>query len=199
MPAVQRLPYIEPNSQFDHFDLHQFWNRSRAVTRETGIAFTDYDRMHTVRRSAVRSVAAPPFAANDEQLANVIAHRCWQYCHGKQDMPELDKKQLKRIVTLKVNRVKDERRGGEGSDQDYRHQVHVSNAQRIGYAQMQAAVAYRSWRLNQPSTDVAASLGITPWNVRIILWRLTAVARKLGYETIRRKHVGGKYILEHTQ
>ncbi len=196
MPAVQRLPYIEPTS-FDHFDLHQFWKRGLAVTRETGIAFSDYDRMHTSYRSTLRKVPAPLFAANDKQLADVIAHRCWRYAHGGcRQMPEVDKKQLKRMTTLQLKQIKDQRRGGEGSDQDYRHQVHVLNVQRIGYVQMQAAVAYRSWRLNQPSTEVAASLGLTAYNVRIMLWRLVEVAEKLGYETVRRKHVGGKYVLE---
>jgi len=199
MPIVKKLPYIEPTS-FDHFDPHQFWKRGLAVTRDSGLAFSDYGRMHTVSRSAARRVPAPPFAANDEQLANVIAHRCWQYCHNVAEMPrQFDKKELKRMTTLHLKKFKDQRRGGEGSEQDCRHQAHVLNAQRIGYVQMQAAVAYRSWRLNQPSTEVAASLGITPWNVRIILWRLSTVARKLGYETVRRKHVGGKYILEQTQ
>ena len=199
MLTVKRLPYIEPTS-FDHFDSHQFWKRGLAVTRETGIAFTDYSRMHHEARSTRRKVPAPPFAANDKQLADVIAHRCWRYAHGGcRQMPKLDKKQLKRMTTLQLKQIKDQRRGGEGSDQDYRHQVHVLNVQRIGYVQMQAAVAYRSWRLNQPSTEVAASLGITPWNVRQMIWRLVLVARKLGYETVRRKHVGGKYILEHTQ
>ena len=202
-PAVQRLPYIPPSDSRDHFDLHQFWKRARAVSPKTEIAFSDYQRMHGEQRSALRDVAAPPFAANDEQLADVIAHRCWQYCQGgKKQMPDLDKKQLKHLATLKLNRIKDKPRNGTdrwGGDQHEKHQLHIANMERIGYVQMQAAVAYRSWRLNWPSTEVAASLGLTPWNVRIMLYRLVAVAKKLGYPVNQRRHVGSKYLLEQTQ
>jgi hypothetical protein len=76
------------------------------------------------------------------------------------------------------------------------HEIQASHKAAVrragGYLELQAAIAYRSWRLGQSSPIVAESVGMTAWAVRAVLNRLRVAARELGYDTGRAGHSAGK-------
>ena len=61
--------------EYNHFDQHAFAGRRiRAVSKESGIAFADFNRMHIVRRAKLsgRWTVPPTWSQNDEQLRECI-------------------------------------------------------------------------------------------------------------------------------
>jgi len=167
------------------------------ASSKSNLAFADIKNMHIVRRvGGFRARWTPAFASNDKQLLHVLVQRAWQYMHstrsGKVPSKFLDSKEE---LQLRLAAVFEERKrewGKPGEHGHWNHEVHKATVERLGYLELQTAVAYRSWRLGQTSTDIAANLGITPANVRTILYRICLVARKLGYKTFTRHPTTGR-------
>jgi hypothetical protein len=177
-----------------HFDHSQFdGRRARAVSAETGIAHADYRAgMHVFQRKVQRFAGwIPQFAFNDEMLRRVLALAAWRYCNsGRQ----------KEYMHLFVENLPALR---QLADQRFRSSVARSLAKNLPQAQRRilqrhcyavdaaggwlhyhAAVAYFSWRVGMTSPKVAEQMGsLQAPGVRIILYRLTRIARELGLPT----------------
>lgn len=165
----------------------------------TGISFQDYSRMQTEQRAPSRHGRyIPTFAANDEQLRQVIAQRIWIYLHNGGDhgkVPDELAKDWQRLC-----RMADEFEEKMAS-RDISHmpkgqrelrQLHHEAVKRAGgYAALQSAIAYRSWRLRQYSVTVGVALGISPQNVRVSVQRMNDAARFLGFEVFPDHHTRG--------
>jgi hypothetical protein len=169
-----------------HFDLYQFGGlrkANRPVSQESGIAFSDYERMQTHCAPKGRGDWFPPFAFNEKQLQRVLLVKAWSYVNGCSRAPEtIDYAAINAAATVKAVAgygVRDE----APQVQREMQAAHITAVQRAGgYLELQAAVAFRAWRLGQTSVEVAASLGITPFSVRVILQRLRDTARSLGFD-----------------
>ena len=133
--------------------------------------------MHVFTRGvfSFRTKFIPPFAHNDKQLAHVLAVGAWQYAHGRQEMPaDITLEGLLRVTNKKFMNY------GGSNKQKERHKFVYENG---GYMRVHASLAFRSWRLGETSPQVATALHMTPQQVRITIYRLIKIARKLGYET----------------
>ena len=175
-----------------HFDPYQFAGRGAyAASAETNISFNDYGRMHTATHCGVRPWC-PPFALNNKQLQQVLLLRAWRYLHHNYSIPAAaDRDKINRAATalaLRGNVV-----GPDAPSVQHeiveKHRAAVRKAG--GFLQLHASIAFRSWRLGMNSVEVAESLGITPWSVRQSLWRLRAVAKRLGFDVGRAGHSAG--------
>lgn len=131
----------------------------------------------------------PAFAFDDEKLRHVLRARAWRYVHQCKPCPaNWDYAAINSAATKKA-------KSGYEIDADApdiqheNHEKHIAAINRAGgYMEIQAAIAFKSWRLGMPSPDVATDLGMSPWQVRQILRRLRAVAARLGYEVGKRHH-----------
>jgi hypothetical protein len=147
--------------------------------------------MHVHRHSATRGRRfIPEFATNPEQLRKVLTLFAWRYARPtkKKNSPVPD------AITLdELRRITDER-FEKDLKQNRRPASQISQRENEaferfcfvydqGWLRVHAAVAWRSWLLGYESTQVAASLFMTPQQVRIILWRLNLIARELGFDT----------------
>jgi hypothetical protein len=175
------------------FDHHQFESRGvLPVSATTGIAFSDYGRMHTESR-AQQFAWVPPFANDAKQLQQVLLRRAWRFLHSDAPMPEnIDRVKLNQTATAKA--LKGHEIATDAAVIQHRMHAHHKMAVRRagGYLELQAAIAYRAWRLGQNSPTVAESVGMTSWAVRAVLDRLRHCARELGYDTGRASHSAGK-------
>jgi len=158
------------------------------VSAETKIAFTDFKSSMSIhdRKTFRNKRWIPEFALNDQELRHVLAQKAWQFVHGgkEETVPDLligNMKELEFMVAEKQKRLQEF--GKPGDTANWNFIVHEDIVKRFGYVGLHAAIAYRSWRLGQLSTQIAEDLRITPYNVRIILYRLCEIARKLGYAT----------------
>jgi hypothetical protein len=179
LPRVQVIPPVPQNVFFDEFQFA--CKRVKAVTAASGIAFSDFGRMHMGYRKplAFRAQFIPAFATDDKKFARVLGVAGWRYVHGcgcgKPQFPEgISLQELEALTTKKFGRHK-----GPGKQID-RHRFVYENG---GYMRVHAALAFRSWRLGQTSPEIAEALRMTPQQVRITLHRLNRIARGLGYET----------------
>jgi len=155
----------------------------------TGWKFVDNLEMSN-RRAAHNFAFIPPFAFQDEQLKAVLRHRAWRYVHSNTPIPaSWDYAAINLAATKKALR------GHEIVGPDQQHALqdkHIAAVKRAGsYMALQSSIAWRSWRLGMPSTEVAFSLCVSPWMVRQALRRLRAIAAGLGYECGRRHHSFG--------
>src|SRR5260370_24135052 len=194
-------------SIFLHFDPHQFAaRRNRVVSSESQIAFTDYNRMHTEYRKTFRDNRwIPQFANDDKQLRRVLAQRAFSYYrafnkrgHNEfEQVPEAlvaDLPALTELVNQTLKKLEGNPKYFAETNSDMpdmqlgMHWQHIGAVKRAGsYLALITAIAYRSWRQGWHSTDIAASLGMTPWSVREHLYRLREIATRLGY-TFDRHH-----------
>ncbi len=161
----------------------------------TRIDFGDYARMGTERHVARRHARwTPAFAANDVQLRKVIAQRLWNFIQGvgigRNDgsghVPDELVNDWQRLCRM-ADEVEEQRARRDISHlSTYQQQLirtHRESVKRAGgYAELQAAIAYRSWRLGQDSVAVGESLGMSPQSVRVNLQRMSEMARRLGFE-----------------
>jgi uncharacterized protein (DUF433 family) len=178
------------NLEFDH---HQFEGHGKyPVSATSGIAFSDYDRMHTESHKAKPTAWVPPFALNDKQLQAVLLRRAWRYAFHLLPFPEnVNREELNRAATGKALKGYAIKPGAPPVQHEMRDR-HIAAVRRAGgYMELQAAIAFRAWRLGQDSVAVADSLGMTPWAVRVQLWRLRDVAKKLGFEVGRAGYTTG--------
>jgi hypothetical protein len=177
------------------FDNHQFQGRKNyPVNATNGISFDDYGKMHSETHGAKPTAFVPPFALNDKQLQKVLLLRAWKYMHGCGAFPEkVDRDSLNKAATKKA--LEGYAIGNDAPPIYHRaaakHRAAVKKAG--GYLELQAAMAFRSWRLAMDSVAVAASLGTTPQAVRQTLWRLRDLAKYLGFDVGRAGHTAGKH------
>jgi hypothetical protein len=152
----------------------------------TGIGYDDLRAMQT-DDTPYRRIKKwiPPFAMNTAQLQYVLRVRGWTMAYGgtRQFNPAIPYALLDAAATARVLRpikiVKDD----PDEKQKRMHEAHVAAVRRAGtYLSLQAAIAYRAWREEQNSIEIAESLGITPVTVRASLDRMKNIARSLGYD-----------------
>lgn len=166
-----------------NFDSYQFaGRRDYPVSTETEIDFSDYRRMH-VQRNGGALRKERPFAMNDRQFQRVLLVKAWRFIHMRGPAPEkIDREEINRLATEKALRGHAIRK----SAPDVQHKMledHKAAIRRAGgFLELWAAVAYRYWKLSMDSVAVAESLGITPWSVRQMIWRLRQVAKQLGFD-----------------
>jgi hypothetical protein len=161
----------------------------------TGISFDDYSRMQTHRHSSKPAAWVPPFAMNDSQLQKVLLMRAWKFVRGSRravPKPEsIDRDQINRAATAKGLRGYVIRPDAP----PIQHQAHAMHKEAVrragGFLQLQAAIAFRSWRLGMDSVAVAETLGTTPQAVRAALWRFRDTAKRLGFDAGRAGHSAG--------
>ncbi|MFZ0738443.1 MAG: hypothetical protein WAM96_15215 [Candidatus Acidiferrales bacterium] len=187
MPSLTVLQQPSPPPGLS-FDNCQFEKRAKAVSATTGISFSDYQRLHVERRKSQRCKKfIPAFAYNGQQLRMVLATAAWRYARGQLSFPEgISLAELKQITDQKFenwcNRRQDHLTGAQRA-LIQRHILSISHAG--GWLQLHSAIAYMSWKLGIPSTQIAERLYMTAPGVRIILHRLTKIARLLGFDTFK--------------
>jgi hypothetical protein len=189
-----------------HFDPCQFAaRRSHPVDAEytsegwtsTGLAFEDYERMSS-RGSSIplrHRRWTPAFAASDDKLRRVLLHRAWLYLHGsgKRNSEPADWKTINAAATKKAMEIFKTRFTNCPAHKRCESAAHIAAVKHAGgYLELQAALAYRAWRLGQDSCGIAETLGMSPQGVRVNLQRICEVARKLGYDTFRRHYSFGR-------
>src|SRR5690349_21235302 len=133
-----------------------------------GIAFEDYFRMNTQTHGANPKPWVPPFAYNDKQLQHVLLLRAYRYvtgCAYRYGMPQkIDRDFINKLATKKALKGYDISPDAPA----IQHQMAEAHRKAVlragGYLELHAAIAWRAWRLGNPSTEVAESLGISPWN-----------------------------------
>jgi hypothetical protein len=135
-----------------------------------------------------RNAFVPPFAFNDEQLRLVLCYRAWRYVHHHAEPPTswnyeaCNKAATKRALA------------GYDIDETAVEQIEIQNDHKKavrragGYMELQASIAFKSWRLGMPSPEVALACRVSPWQVRQSLRRLRGIAAKLGFDVGRRHH-----------
>jgi hypothetical protein len=185
-----RITFCKPAEQDVFFDAHQFdGRRAKAVSAATEIAFSDFGRMHVERRAEQRSKRfIPAYATDLENIRKVLAVAAWGAVHPQRPLPDLvehNADELMRVTDLHVAKIAAKAISAKASvGQKVGRQRFVSTyAEEGAWLTTRAAVAYRSWRLGENSCQIAAQLSMSPQQVRAILGRLNAIARKLGYET----------------
>lgn len=176
MPSLAMLHSPDPPLRFDE---HQFAGRRvHAVSAESELSFSDLDRIHIFGlKGKRRREYIPAFAASDEKLRKVLATAAWQYCGGRRPIPDFlegNLAELKRLVAARDEQWHGRPASDYPKSQLEMWQRHVfTTGWGGGYLQVRATIAYLSWRLGWPSNKIAEQLYMTPWNVRIILYRLT--------------------------
>jgi DNA-directed RNA polymerase specialized sigma24 family protein len=136
------------------------------------------DDLHlTARRKSFHLPYIPPFANDDQKLAQVLRERAWHFTHHLSTPcpPTLSLVLLNAAATQKATAE---------SSKALRDVVKRTG----GYMELQAAIAYKSWRLGIEAKEIAKELGISSSQVRQISRRLRAEAAKLGYDCGKRHH-----------
>jgi hypothetical protein len=190
MATTNVLPtFLPPAPQTIFYDDHAFARKTiRVVSKETRLAFSDYGGMHVERHKTTRFRGwIPAFASDPVKLKKVLIVSAWRFLHGGKKVP--DNIQLDELIRLTDEKfARDEKRISSLDPANYSSlQQEIFDRYRVsydqGYMKVRAAVMYRSWNLGWHSTRVAASLQMSPQQIRIILWRMNQIARELGYET----------------
>jgi len=176
-----------------HFDQYQFAGRR---TKAAGISYNDFERMQAIPSSVPLRQRrwTPTFAASDEKLRRVLLHRAWMYLHGSGrpasasgDWKTINDAATKKALESKMNFSNCP---AHKRDENTAHMAAVKQAG--GYLELQAALAYRAWRLGHDSVGIAEALGMSPQSVRVNLQRLCNAARDLDYETFPRHYSYGR-------
>lgn len=188
------------------FDLHQFaGKRGRAVTKASGIAFSDYGFMHKETGPRKRYVGVvPAFALDERKLAEVLKRLVWRYAHGGRNAcpEEVSLEQLKREAEKHHERYMEMQKIAHLTD--YQRNVVEAHGRAVkkagGYLQMYAHVAWLAWRRGMTSTEISIETGVAPYAVRQYLFRMNVIARRLFPEdsipldkTRRREQKGMKH------
>jgi hypothetical protein len=188
MCGVTVLPMQPPRPGLG-FDEFQFQKRAPAVSAKSEIAFEDYTRMRAFSiKGRRRREYIPAFAWNNRKFCKVLAVGAFRYCHGgRVPFPEgISLAELRQWSDAKFNEWSSRRLENLPAVEREMIRRHVSSVERAGgYLHLHATVAYLSWRLGYASPAVAEQLCLAAPGVRMILYRLTAVARSLGYETFK--------------
>jgi len=174
------------------------------VSADTGIAFSDFERMHLDRREVGAEAWVPDFVNNDNHFRRVLAQSTWEHMlrHGtvpdefvdnvgelqalsaaymesvaKRPQGQAPRRRLERVDDTVVETI-------IPCDEHFSNmKTHVITVQKAGgYMERDAAVAYHSWRLRWDSPTVGKELGLMPSHVRHILANLCASARRLRFD-----------------
>jgi hypothetical protein len=184
------------------FDQFQFdGKRARAVSAETGIAFSDYKHMHTMYRSQRvrrRSAEKIAWAFDDVTMRRVILtflERRYAITvpAGASDLARVEAINFKAAAN-KINRklVVDQRLDAyrqakeDGAPpkrlRELEIEAQIADSRTMfdrRPVELTTSVVWLSYRLGMNSTQVAEQLHILPPAVRILLWRLNRVAHDL--------------------
>jgi hypothetical protein len=187
--GVQILPPQPPRNE-SGYDLHQFYRRTKVVSAESQISFADYQHgMHAFNlKGKRRREFIPAFAWNTQQLCRVIAVNAFRYvCGGRVLFPEkITLAELRRLTDEKFEQWKQRPLNDLSAVERRMIDRHIFSVDHAGgWLQLHATVAYMSWRLGYTSSQVAEQLWLTGPGVRMMLYRLTKVARALGYITFK--------------
>lgn len=169
-------------SDVPKYDQHQFYGRRfNAVSQETGIAFSDFGRMHGKYIKGGQSPSVPPFALDEKKLADVLKLIGWRYAHAGKNMPaDVSLAELQRITTERFERYANSARPHMSDFQRNLIEEHANGVRRAGgYMQLFARIAWLSWRQGYNSVDVAKETGVSPVCVRKNLSKMNDFARKL--------------------
>jgi hypothetical protein len=180
-----------------HFDKHQFEHRvySNDARDENGdgIDWAESRRVGVQEHKPRCAKWTPPFVYDAEKLKKVLLVRAWQYVYGRfafSDDVEWEDINLK--ATARALRYEHQVSKTAPLIQHEIAKCHVNAVKRAGgYLELQAAIAFRAWRLGQDSVTVAESLGIPPTSVRQSLCRMKRIAFHLGYQTGAANHRRG--------
>jgi hypothetical protein len=167
------------------FDDWQFQNhyQTHPVSVESKLSFDDYGRSMSTAHRAEGRAWVPPFATDGRQLKIVLLLRTWRFVHNGVPMPRnLDWHELNRIATERALKGHEIRESAPAIQKQIQEQHKAAVCRAGGYLQLQAAIAWRSWRLGQDSVTVAESLGVSPSAVRINLSRIKDAARLLAFD-----------------
>ena len=165
-----------------------------AACAETEISMNDFSRMQTIHTSVKRGGWVPPFALNIEQLKKVLLLRAWRYVYGG-SRPFPKTASLQELNRAATKHALANRNIGVGAPA-LQHQMNASHVLAVkragGYLELQAAIAFRCWRLGGDSVTVGESLSVSPCSVRGNLQRLRDKARETGYDVGKEHHARGK-------
>jgi len=185
-----RITFCKPAEQDVFFDAHQFdGRRAKAVSAATGISFSDFDRIHVFRRNEQRWRRwIPAFSTELENIRKVLAVAAWSAAHPQRPLPDFcehNVSELVRVTDAHVARIAAKTIAATASENQKvgRERFVLTCSGEGGWMRSRAVIAYGSWRLGMNSCELASQLKMSPQQVRAILVRLNAVARKLGFET----------------
>jgi hypothetical protein len=192
------------------FDEHQFAHRAKAVSKETGIAWTDYERMHVERKfkAVKRRAGGPPlWSQNDTELRAVVLKFCERYV-GIRNPSGTDAERLQAIrekakailpsketlLAISMNQyheLQGLKRPTGGRDFAIQVQNRDSQVQvlRRGLPELAIAVATYSYRLGWDSPTVAQELRLRPPAVREWLYRMNKAAQGTSCPAYRNKPI----------
>lgn len=168
------------------FDSHQFaYRRIRAVTKDSGIAFSDYQTMHREKglKHIRRAVCIPPFALDNTKLQAVLKQLVWKYVHNsvKRLCPEgITLEELKRQANQRIATCAASSRDHLSEYQKHLITEHLrAVAKAGGYLELHASISWKAWRQGMNSIEIARETGLSPWNVRQRLSSMNKIARQL--------------------
>jgi hypothetical protein len=145
---------------------------NQKVGRSAARSFDRGEGMHIEKGASYRFAGwIPDWTRDDDKLRQVLTAR--SNSHDRMMAYELTAAQLRAIPLVQL----------------LLYEKHKESIARPGgYAALQTAIAYRSWREGMHSPAVAESLGVSAPMVRQCLLRMRDVARSLGFEEDVSKH-----------
>lgn len=162
------------------------------VLPHTGRPFREQRSFQFTRPSHTRRVL-PAFALNDLQLQAVLLHAAVQYAFRYKPAPPNFVATLDSVVQCARERTTSDReiakrRAESGQRQQtlWHHIICIEDAG--GYVAFNAAIAYRLWRCEWPTSLIAENLGVDPIYVRNVAQMLAHYAEALGFETYPRQN-----------
>ena len=170
------------------FDRHQFEKRPKACTAESHITFNDYSRMHVMSKRVHKYFrgAAPEWVINDHKFREVVVRYLEQRNYIA---PQPHKSYEERLAAVDAAARKNYLpRYRALLDRLVNKSVSPVEVQNVdtkivleerGFAAIVVAVAYGYYRRGLNSVELANELGMKPPHVRILLYRLRAVAHQI--------------------
>ena len=183
----------EHDLSFDNYQFeHPVYTNQARDDRGNGLDWAESRRCGVQPHLPRCAMWTPPFVFSEEKLKHVLRVRAQRYIkHFSTTVAPEDWQELNRVATEVALRGHDIRPDAPASQHNMAA-LHIAAVKRAGgYLELQAAVAFRAWRLGQDSPTVANSVGLNPGAVRQILCRLKRIAQELGYETGAANHRRG--------
>jgi hypothetical protein len=153
-------------------EISQYGEGGQRGDRSAALRFDRSEGMYIEKGATYRFAAwIPEWTRDNDKLRQVLAVR--NQNHAQNSYNDLSPAQLKGIPLVQL----------------ILHEKHQKSIARPGgYAALQAAIAYRSWREGMHAKEVAATLGVSANMVRQCLFRMRDIARKLEFETEQQRH-----------
>lgn len=195
----QTLPAAPENPAL-RFDAHSFDGRPAApASQETALAFSDLFNMRVQTKHkphGSRKLRAPVFAADNSTLAHVVT----VYCERRAGLKHAGDETLLERVTVaqkkilaqhpnlkkRLDKLCGEFVGSSDADRRAVLQIEIENLDtrlrlENNLAPLVCAVAYSYWLLGWDSPQIGAEYRLKPTMIRQWIFRLSAVAKQLGY------------------